>query len=141
VSMTALVLGALLAGNGVLVAPDGVRRPEAEGLVRALHQEGAGRESVVLAAEDLDLAATVALPSVTFVAAGAALEATAALYRLLGEVSAAPDASCLKALITLADGPPPGTPGFLRRFALPKTVAVQTLHLGAELELLASAGE
>ncbi len=41
----------------------------------------------------------------------------------------------LKALISVDDGPRPGETGFLRLFAHPKTVAVRTLHHGAELEI------
>jgi hypothetical protein len=39
----------------------------------------------------------------------------------------------IKALLTLDDGPAPGESGFLRRFALPKTIAVRTLRHGADL--------
>jgi acyl-CoA reductase-like NAD-dependent aldehyde dehydrogenase len=140
-SLPALVVGGLLAGNGLAVLADSGHRPLAELIVAALHQAGVPRTALVLAPADLELAATVALPSVTFVALDAGERQARAVYRLLGEASAAPDSTHLKALITLADGPGPTEPGFLRRFALPKTVAVQTLHLGAELELLTTAGE
>ena len=42
----------------------------------------------------------------------------------------------LKALISIDDGLRPGEPGFLRQFALPKTVAIRTLRHGADLELV-----
>ncbi|MGH2583691.1 MAG: aldehyde dehydrogenase family protein, partial [Dehalococcoidia bacterium] len=140
-SLPSLTVAALLAGNGVVVLPDTDRRPLAEVLVAALHHAGVPRESLVLAPVGLDLAAAVGLPSVTFAAADVGIEQAHELYRLLGDASAAPEATHLKALISLADGPGPAQPSFLRRFALPKTVAVQTLHLGAELEMLERAGE
>ena len=39
----------------------------------------------------------------------------------------------IKALLTAEDGPAPDGAGFLRRFALPKTIAVRTLRHGADL--------
>jgi acyl-CoA reductase-like NAD-dependent aldehyde dehydrogenase len=140
-SLPALLVGGLLAGNGLAVLPHPDLRPPAEVLIAALHHEGVPATALLLAPDEPDLAAMIAVPSVTFVALDAGEAQTRAVYRLLGETSADPSATHLKALITLADGPGPVEPGFLRRFALPKTVAVQTLHLGAELELLTSAGE
>jgi RHH-type proline utilization regulon transcriptional repressor/proline dehydrogenase/delta 1-pyrroline-5-carboxylate dehydrogenase len=140
-SLTALAVAPLLAGNGVAVCPDRSLRPRAELLVAALNAAGVPETVVRLAPEDLDLTSAIGLPSVTFAAVDVNLEQARIVYRLLGEASAAPDATELKALISLVDGPRPGGRGFLRRFALPKTVAVQTLHLGADLELLTSAGE
>ena len=140
-NLLALILAPLLAGDGIVVLPDPARRPLAELILAALRQCGVPVTVAVLAPADLDLGATVSLPSVTFAAIDVGLEQARTLYRLLGDASAAPESSHLKALITLTDGPAPEQPGFLRRFALPKTVAIQTLHLGAELELLAGAGE
>jgi len=141
VSLLALVLGAVLAGNGVVVVVQAARRPAAAALVEALHECGIPWSALCLAPVGLDIAAAVQHPELTFAAADLGIEAARDLYRMLGEASAAPEASTLKALITLTDGPNPTQPGFLRRFALPKTVAVQTLHLGADLELLTNAGE
>jgi predicted delta-1-pyrroline-5-carboxylate dehydrogenase group 2 len=140
-SLPALVVAGLLAGNGLAILPHPHLRPLLEVMIAALHHTGVPATALILAPEEPDLAAMIAMPSVTFAAIDAGDEQTRAVYRLLGEASAAPGATHLRALITLADGPGPAEPGFLRRFALPKTVAVQTLHLGAELELLASSGE
>jgi hypothetical protein len=140
-NLIALVMGALLAGNGLIIAPDQERRGVVEVLLDALRRAGLPERAARLAPSDLDVAAAVALPRVTFAAVDLCETATRELYRLLGDASAAPDAPYLKALITLADGPAPDEPGFLRRFALPKTVAVRTLHLGADLELVDAAGE
>jgi hypothetical protein len=41
----------------------------------------------------------------------------------------------LKALLSPLDGAQPGEAGFLRRFALPKVVAIRTLRHGADLAL------
>ena len=41
----------------------------------------------------------------------------------------------LKALLSPLDGAQPGEPGFLRRFALPKVIAIRTLRHGADLAI------
>jgi acyl-CoA reductase-like NAD-dependent aldehyde dehydrogenase len=140
-SLIALIVAPLIAGNGIVVVPDPRCRPIAELLLAALHHTGVPATAAVLAPEDLDLAAAVALPRIAFAAVDAGEEQVRGIYRMLGTASAAAESTQLKALITLADGPGPTQRGFLRRFALPTTVAIQTLHLGADLELLASAGE
>ncbi|HTE87098.1 MAG TPA: hypothetical protein VK821_20495 [Dehalococcoidia bacterium] len=71
----------------------------------------------------------------TFAAVDPGLAQTLWISQLLADASGTPGSPHLKALITPADGPALGEPGFLRRFALPKTTAIRTLHLGAELEL------
>lgn len=134
-NLLALVVAPLLAGNGIVVMPDKGHRDLVADVLTVLHETGVPRSSLVLAATDLDISGALALPQVTFAAAGLAGEATRDLYRLLGEASAAPDSPYLKALISLVDGPGPEQPGFLRRFALAKTVAIRTLHLGADLSL------
>ena len=73
---------------------------------------------------------------VHFAAIDLPLEDTRALYQVLGRTEEQVGQQWLKALISIADGPIPGEPGFLRLFAHPKTVAVQTLRHGADLELL-----
>jgi hypothetical protein len=140
-SAVALMLGALLAGNGVVVIADARHRRDLVALAGALRDAGTPDEAVVLSPPDLDVAAAIALPAVTFAAVDAALRNHRRALPPPGRGERRADASCLKALISLVDGPRPGVPGFLRRFALPKTVAVQTLHLGADLELLTSTGE
>jgi acyl-CoA reductase-like NAD-dependent aldehyde dehydrogenase len=140
-SLVALIVGPLLAGNGIAVVPDRRRRALTELLVAALHQSGVPQTAVMLAPEGMDLAPAIANPRMSFAAVDAGEAQTRAVYRLLGAASVAEESNQLKALITMTDGPGPTQRGFLRRFALPKTVAIQTLHLGADLELLASAGE
>src|SRR5262249_8148596 len=135
-NLPALTCAALLAGNGVALVLDQARRQAAALLVQALHAAGVPRTALELAPENLDLAAVSALPQITFAAADLAAEPLRSLAALLTDAGGTPDSPHLKALITLADGPGPEQPGFLRRFALPKTVAVRTLHLGADLELV-----
>lgn len=89
----------------------------------ALGPKGCSRTAAKLAAGPLE-----------FVATDLSLEETRAIYRALGVV--ATGQSCLKALIATAEGPLPGETGFLRQFALPKTIAIRTLRHGADLELL-----
>jgi RHH-type proline utilization regulon transcriptional repressor/proline dehydrogenase/delta 1-pyrroline-5-carboxylate dehydrogenase len=139
-NLVALIIGALMAGNGVIIVPDRQRRRLVELLLAALQRAGLPAGAARLAPEGFDIAAAVALPRVTFAAVDLGEGAARQLYRLLGDASATPEAPYLKALIALADGPAPDEPGFLRRFALPKTVAVRTLHLGADLELVDGAG-
>lgn len=134
-ALLALVAAPLLAGNGLVVAADSRHSRLTELLVRALHAGGVPEASLVLAPAGLDLAATVALPAITFAAVDMNLQRAQQLLRALAGASASRESPYLKALISLADGPAPGQAGFLRRFAYPKTVAIRTLHLGAELDL------
>ncbi|MGE0539977.1 MAG: proline dehydrogenase family protein [Dehalococcoidia bacterium] len=140
-SLIALIVAPLITGNGIAILPDRRCRPIAELLLAALHHTGVPATAAVLAPDGLNLASTIALPRITFAAVDVGEEQARNIYRLLGAASIVPESTRLKALITLADGPAPTQRGFLRRFALPKTVAIQTLHLGADLELLASTGE
>ena len=91
--------------------------------------------AVRLAPADIDLAAAVALPEVTFAATDIGESAARAMHQLLAAASSTSQSPHLKQLLTLADGPGLEAPGFLRRFALPKVVVVRTLHLGADLDL------
>ena len=131
-SQPCLLFAALLAGNGVVVAADGNQRPMAEVCIRALHEAGVPAASARLAPVNVDLAELAQLPAITFAACDAGLERTRRLYAILGDTGGTSESPHLKALITLADGPDIDEPGFLRRFALPKTVAIRTLHLGAQ---------
>jgi RHH-type proline utilization regulon transcriptional repressor/proline dehydrogenase/delta 1-pyrroline-5-carboxylate dehydrogenase len=140
-SLLALVVGSLLAGNGVVVRPEPTQRSLIARLFESLRRFGVPDGVAILAPESFDAASGVALPQVTFAAVDLCEDETRAVYRLLADASAMPESPYLEALITLADGPAPDQPGFLRRFALPKTVAVRTLHLGADLELIDMAGE
>ena len=61
-----------------------------------------------------------------------------ALWRALGPT--VEGQRSLKGLLSPLDGAQPGEPGFLRRFAWPKMVAVRTLRHGADLALEAADG-
>ena len=93
--------------------PPGVAQPDPGGLGAML--ASAGRPGVAFAATD----------------AGPAL--ARALQRQLGPT--APGQRSLKTLVSRLDGPQAGEPGFVRRFAWPKVVAVRTLRHGADLGL------
>jgi acyl-CoA reductase-like NAD-dependent aldehyde dehydrogenase len=133
--LAGMLCGALLAGNGAIVCVSGRRRAAAGLLVRALLQAGVPAESLIEAEAGVRLPSIAELPNVTFAAVDAGLALTQYIYMLLADASATGEAPLLKALLTSNDGPGIGEPGFLRRFALPKTVAIRTLHLGADLEL------
>ena len=93
--------------------PPGIVRPDPGGLGAML--AAAGRPAVAFAATD----------------GGPAL--ARALHRELGPT--VPGQRSLKALLSRLDGPQAGEPGFVRRFAWPKVVAVRTLRHGADLGL------
>ena len=63
----------------------------------------------------------------------------AAVYRALGPT--VPGQRGLKALLSRLDGPQPGEPGFVQRFAHPRVVAVRTLRHGADLAIAGAAHE
>ena len=93
--------------------PPGVAQPDPGGLGAML--AAARRAEVAFAASD----------------GGPAL--ARALHRELG--ATVPGQRSLKALLSRLDGPQAGEPGFVRRFAWPKVVAVRTLRHGADLGL------
>ncbi len=64
-----------------------------------------------------------------------ALRAARQVYERLAETRETLGQNWIKALINMNDGPRPGEVGFLRLFALPKTVVINTLRHGADLEL------
>ena len=72
-------------------------------------------------------------PEVAFAATDGGAGLARALHRELGPT--APGQRSLKALLSRLDGPQAGEPGFVRRFAWPKLVAVRTLRHGADLGL------
>ena len=120
---------ALLAGNPVAVF-DASRLATA---IEALRRAGLP-ERVVQAGGDLAaMIAAAARPEVAFAAIDGGPELARTLYARLGPTVAGQRS--LKALLSPLDGPQAGEPGFLRRFALPKTVAVRTLRHGADLAL------
>ena len=141
--LVALVYGALLAGNGVAlaVAPGqsapgaAPGRPPAPGgrpAVRAAPggcRTGGDGEGWLRAAR-LTLAGGARSPSPP-----SPPGATAGIQDRLARALARPweGQRWIKALLTLEDAPGPDEAGFLRRFALPRTIAVRTLRHGADL--------
>jgi RHH-type proline utilization regulon transcriptional repressor/proline dehydrogenase/delta 1-pyrroline-5-carboxylate dehydrogenase len=128
---------ALLAGNPCLI----VDSPRLEPVARALRAAGVPEAALQLDASDgeprrrlLALASGERTDLVVLDSAGALARE---VYRRLGPTPAS--RSSFKALLCAADGPQPGDEGFVRRFAWPRTVAVNTLRHGAELALLAEA--
>jgi len=124
-------LGAtLLAGNACLV----IDSPELIETINACLEAGVPPE--VLRYVDGGppmLRALAAAPGVAFAAVDVAGGLVDALRRDLA--GATEDQRSLKALLSPLDGPQPGEAGFLRRFALPKVVAIRTLRHGADLAL------
>jgi acyl-CoA reductase-like NAD-dependent aldehyde dehydrogenase len=133
--LASLIFGPLLAGNRLLIAtssgPDRVVQVIAECLIRS----GVPREVVGLAPLGASLT-TIAAGPIHFAAVDLALEPTQTLYRVLGATEEETGQRWMKALISMSDSTAPGEPGFLRQFAHPKAVAVQTLRHGADLELI-----
>jgi hypothetical protein len=128
----ALVCGALLAGNGLLVAPAARYRPATLRLIESLHNAGVPRDVLEVSPFGPEAASRLAGLPIHFAAIDLAPSAE---RRLAAELAKTPPGQhWLKARISLADGPGPEEPGFLRRFALPKTISVRTLHHGAALE-------
>ncbi len=134
-TLAALIFRPLLAGNGVLVATPAEVAPTASAIAESAWRAGVPREVLCLAPADAALEGLAAGP-VHFAAVDLALERTQALYRVLGETREAAGQRWLKALISVSDGPTPAEPGFLRLFAHPKAVAIQTLRHGADLKLV-----
>ncbi|MDA1004645.1 MAG: hypothetical protein O3B31_15075, partial [Chloroflexi bacterium] len=120
----------LLAGNACVV----VASPALSGVIAALRE--AGLPASALATLDGDAGGLLTLaqsPEVAFVATDAAGAFAHAIYAALGPT--AEGQRGLKALCSPLDGPQPGEPGFARRFAWVKAIAVRTLRHGADLAL------
>jgi acyl-CoA reductase-like NAD-dependent aldehyde dehydrogenase len=128
----ALVLAPLLAGNGLLLAPAASHREATLRLAEALFEAGVPRDVLEVSPYGPEAAVELAKLPINF----AVLDVAEPLERRIAqELGKTPDGQrWLKARISLADGPGPEEPGFLRRFALPKTVSIRTLHHGAALE-------
>ena len=120
----------LLAGNALAVFDS----PALAHIIGALHQAGVPASTLHVSGDGraamLDLARH---PEVAFAVSDGGPALARALYRRLGPTL--PGQRSLKALLSTLDGPQAGEPGFLRRFAWPKVVAVRTLRHGAELGL------
>ena len=134
-TLAGLLYGPLLAGNGLVVSVTSGARGVAELLVKGLHRAGVPRDLLALAPAGTPLEAIAAGP-VHFAAVDLAPSRVRTLYRALGVIDEKAGQQWLKALIAMNQGTRPGEPGFLRLFAHPKAVAIQTLRHGADLELL-----
>lgn len=133
--LVALLFGGLLAGNGLAVSSSTGSHPFAQSLVDQLKASGVPGEALHLAPVSSNLEAMAAGP-INFAAISLGQDETRAVYQALGVTGEKLGQRWLKALISLNDGSRPGGAGFLRLFAHPKTIAVQTLRLGADLELV-----
>ena len=120
----------LLAGNSLGLYDSRGLYPVTEALLRAGLPPGVVRPDPGGLAAMLDAARR---PEVAFAATDGGPGLARALHRALGPT--AEGQRSLKALLSLLDGPQAGEPGFVRRFAWPKVVAVRTLRHGADLGL------
>ena len=136
VTLVGLILGPLLAGNGIVVAPGGRHGPLCDLIVKSLYDHGVP-EDVLTTVQLTGLETLVNLAQRSFQFALVDLDEgdTRVIYSVLGITREAEGQNWLKALISLDEGPRPGEAGFLRLFALPKTIAIRTLRHGADLEL------
>ena len=120
----------LLAGNGLALFDSRGLYPVTEALLRAglppevVRPDPGGLGAMLVAARRAEVA---------FAATDGGPALARALHRELGPT--APGQRSLKALLSRLDGPQAGEPGFVRRFAWPKLVAVRTLRHGADLGL------
>ncbi len=119
----------LLAGNALALFSSPALPPVVDALLRAgmapeAVRPGGGVDSMLRAARR---------PEVAFAASDGGAGFARALNRELG--ATAPGQRSLKALFSRLDGPQAGEPGFVRRFAWPRVVAVRTLRHGADLGL------
>ena len=120
----------LLAGNGLALFDSRGLYPVTAALLRA------GLPPGIVRPDPGGLGAMLAAarrPAVAFAATDGGPALARALHRELGPT--VPGQRSLKALLSRLDGPQAGEPGFVRRFAWPKVVAVRTLRHGADLGL------
>ena len=137
-SPAGLIFGPLAAGNGLVVPASPGYAPLAGLLVEALHESGVPDRVLALALEDSLL--SLAAGPLQFAATDLGLGATRELHVVLAVTHESEGQDWVKALISVADGLAPGEHGFLRQFALPRTVAVRTLRHGAQLDLPSADG-
>ncbi len=132
-----MVLGPLLAGNGILVAASPRHQPLSGLLIESLHSAGVP-EDVLASIHDAAIGHLTSLAEglINFAVVDLDEADTRAIYSVLGLTKESQGQNWLKALISMDEGPRPGEAGFLRLFALPKTVAIRTLRHGADLELV-----
>jgi acyl-CoA reductase-like NAD-dependent aldehyde dehydrogenase len=120
----------LLAGNSLMLFDSS----PLEELVGALHEAGVPADVLGVSAGGREAMLELARrPEVAFAASDGGPALACALHRVVGPTD--PRQRSLKALISRLDGPQATEPGFVRRFAWPKLVAVHTLRHGADLGL------
>ena len=132
----AMVLAPLLAGNGIVLAPSSKLRPLSTLFIHCLNRAGVPGRVVHLAAQGGPAAAAaLADDTFQFAVVDMSLQAARQVYERLAKTRETVGQNWIKALISMDDGPRPGEAGFLRLFALPKTVVINTLRHGADLDL------
>lgn len=129
-SLGFLTAAALLAGNGVVLAVPHVLGRAALALVLALRRAGVPPTSLVLLPTG-QLPDTVPDGRFNFIAADVSLTRAGLLAASLARQHAGQRA--IPAFMSVTDAPAPGEPEFLRRFTIPRTIAIRTLRHGADL--------
>ena len=131
---TSWLAAPLLAGNSLSLFDSAGLGPVVEALLRAGLAAGIVRAGVLRSSGGLGaMLAAARRPEVAFAATDGGSALARALHLELGPT--APGQRSLKTLLSRLDGPQAGEPGFVRRFAWPKVVAVRTLRHGADLGL------
>ncbi len=118
----------LLAGNAVALVDSPALLP----VVQALHEAGVPRDVLTIVPGGVGTVVALAgTPAISFVACdgGSFRSFSAAIAGVVAGQSG------MKALLSSLDGPQPTEPGFMRRFAWPKVIAIRTLRHGADLAL------
>ncbi|MEX2446812.1 MAG: hypothetical protein WD734_05665, partial [Dehalococcoidia bacterium] len=109
------------------------------GVVEALHDAGVPHEVLrIIDGGRSTLRDAARLPEVAFLATAAGPALARDAYGWLGPTPSS--SRSLKALLSPLEGLQPDEPGFLRRFAWQKVVAVRTLRHGADLALEVARG-
>jgi acyl-CoA reductase-like NAD-dependent aldehyde dehydrogenase len=131
-----MVFGPLLAGNGLVLAPHPGLQRVADLVAGSLHRAGVPRSVVRLAPQGgPQTALAMADDMFHFAVTDMATEQTARINERLAATRETKGQTWVKALFSMHDCHRPGEPGFVGQFALPKTVAVRTLRLGADLSM------
>lgn len=131
-NVLSFTFGALLAGNGVVVFPSENNRGLCKSIVAKLKECGVSSRSLKIAPDGVRLGDLLS-GTITFAILDLPRDRVLEAYSTLGNFD--PDQISIKALFTPDDMFLPGEEGFLRQFALAKTIAVRTLRRGADLAL------
>jgi hypothetical protein len=129
-SLGYLASSLLLAGNGAVLAVPPVLQRAAVALLTAAHRAGVPATALaVLPAGQLPV--DVPPGRFDFLAADVSLARATSLAAALTQRH--PGQRGIPAFLSVTDAPAPGESGFLRRFTIPRTIAVRTLRHGADL--------